>query len=968
MASSNILPDLHAPRGEKAERGQRAGIVRLVVRILFVVSICGALCGCGSGGGRASSTGPSGPSGPPPDQPVTSAHAPVRTRYLRTDIQYLPNALEGFPPHFAAYDSVHQRFFVSNPTLNAIHVFDDATESQIGSIIIPFPWGIDVAPDGSKMYAATGFGDVYLIDPSTLSVLQRFPSTTIGPQTEPGFPPFNAIEPFILADGQLALLGKVGSPWLNGDGSGPFAIWNPSTNSFQELDITTYGFDGVGQMVLTADRTKVIFTAINLDLIGLYDPSTGTVIAERDMGTTSQILPTPDGTRIVLDHLINGGEFEILDASTLEHIGDFSFSGVSGARSAALSSDGSTLFAADLLGDVTAYDTTTYAQKGWVPNFDILDGQQSIVLSATDQSGLIVGPTGHGVAFLDTSQIEPGMAQTIFTLGFISPGTGSTSGGTSIQAEISEQNASSAENITSGTFYIGNSATNDASLSNQSVTATTPPASAIGVVDSTLVLQDGSIQLNPENFSYGPTIVELSTNAASADGGAQGVIFGYGLGQQPSDVTVGVGGQSAAVTEVIPSASPISPYPFPMEAVLFTIPPGTAGNAATVIATTQYGSATSSVPLNYVPAVQQFPLSGASLMQGLYDSTRGVVYFTDQSQVEVFSPSSNAWLPPIAISYTNSNSILAGVALSPDSNTMAISDAGNGKIYLLNPSSPVSVQAFNVLNYEGEPYGLAVTNSGMVYYGTDLSGVDPPGGFFQLNTGTGAITRYQGWNNGDEFMRVLISPNGGSVYFSNGGCPAILNTSTNSIVSPYLPCNLGDGNEDMALSADGTALLTTDLLTDSNMNIDGDIAYVDRDTWLAAAVYGQKLNSDGSLEYTPLTTGIDVHNTTSGLLVYRVELPIQLADAYDALAIDNADGLLFAITANGIAEINLSSLPETSAHVNVLKKRRNNPFSLNAQGQKQSRSTHNIYNDLPHLRYPGRLQLTPPNRSHLDWH
>lgn len=38
----------------------------------------------------------------------------------------------------------------------------------------------------------------------------------------------------------------------------------------------------------------------------------------------------------------------------------------------------------------------------------------------------------------------------------------------------------------------------------------------------------------PEDFSYGPTIVEVSTNASTADGGAQGVVFGYGLAASPT--------------------------------------------------------------------------------------------------------------------------------------------------------------------------------------------------------------------------------------------------------------------------------------------------------------------------------------------------------------------------------------------------------------------------------------------------
>jgi len=120
-------------------------------------------CGGGSGGSGSGGGGP---------QTETSPYPPIRARYLRTDIQYNPNALQFFPPHVTAYDSVHNRFFISNTTLNRIDVFDATQESQIGSVTVPEPWGMDVAPDGSQLYVATTFGDVYRIDPGAMQVLQ----------------------------------------------------------------------------------------------------------------------------------------------------------------------------------------------------------------------------------------------------------------------------------------------------------------------------------------------------------------------------------------------------------------------------------------------------------------------------------------------------------------------------------------------------------------------------------------------------------------------------------------------------------------------------------------------------------------------------------------------------------------------------------------------------------------------------
>ena len=285
----------------------------------------------------------------------------------------------------------------------------------------------------------------------------------------------------------------------------------------------------------------------------------------------------------------------------------------------------------------------------------------------------------------------------------------------------------------------------------------------------------------------------------------------------------------------------------------------------------------------------------------------------------MFSPSAESWLTPITISGTNGSTRFVGIALSPDGNTLAVSDAGNDKIYILNPSSPGGARSFSVnTGANTQPYGLAVTNSGAVYYATDDQNFTPDGGLNKLDTTTGAITNFvlPTGAYGDPFVRVLLSPDGAHVFVNEGPGDAgiwIIDTSDDSITEGIQATFAGDGNEDAALSEDGSVLLASDLLTDQSLNVFGDITYVDRDVWLPVAVYGQKLNTDGSLGFQPLTNGIDVIDGATGLLQYRVALPIQAANVYDALAIDNSDGLLFVLTANGIAQVNLGSLPPDPA-------------------------------------------------------
>ena len=897
QAEPTACPTLSCTLRKRAteEMSQRIRLITVVVATVFCL-----LTGCS--GGRGSGSG----GGVWETQTESAPHPPIRVQYRRTDLQYNPNALQFFPPHVTAYDGIHKRFFIGNTTLNRIDVFDGTQETQIGSIVVPEPWGMDVVPDGSKLYVATTFGDVYLIDPGSMSVLQLFPSSTLGSQG------YIATQVFILADGQLALLGQIGGFYF--DGSQDFAIWNPATNSIniQRAQLPIFG-PYIGQMALTADRTKVLVGGATAQYIELYDPSTNSALsANVTCGQIEEILPTPDGKRIIVVGL--SGNVEVLDATTLADLGEFP--NVPG-YSAVLSNDGSTLYTVDLEANVLAWDSTTFAQKGWVSSFDVSDLQQAINAASIDETGLIFGPIGHGVAFLDGGVIHSGQQGTQFNIGFLSPATGSASGGTALQAEVLTPQPP--PNITTGTVYIGNAPATNVSLSATAFSGETPPSSIGGAADFTVVLPDNSVRLMPEDFSYGPAIVEVSPNAATADGGGTAAIFGYGFGLQTSDVQVTVGGQTATVTQLLTTATPSIPYPFPMEAVLFTVPPGTSGQNVDVKVTTPNGSTTATGAFRYFPAMQAFPLAGSSLMQGVYDPTRGLLYFTDRMQIDVFSPTLGQWLSPITISNTTVSSRLYGVAISPDGSSLAVSDAGTARIYVLSLSSIQSVQSFDVSEQisDYEPGGLATTNTGMVYYATFNTQGYGNTAFHKLNTLTGSITDFTlvedvGQNGDDAFIRVLLSPDGGHVYVNENGHAWTLDT-TNDNLTGALQVTVDGGSVEMAISGDGTVLATANFVTDSSLNAETEIGYVDREVWLPLAVYGQKLSSNGSVLYQPLTDGIDVIDGAAGLLKYRLALPLQAANVYDALTLDDPDGLIFVITPSGIAQVNMSSLVSKSS-------------------------------------------------------
>ena len=295
---------------------------------------------------------------------------------------------------------------------------------------------------------------------------------------------------------------------------------------------------------------------------------------------------------------------------------------------------------------------------------------------------------------------------------------------------------------------------------------------------------------------------------------------------------------------------------------------------------------------------------------------RRVYYFTNANEIEVLS-STEGWQSPIKLPKTNSKTQLWGIGISPNSDVLAVSDIGNSLIYgIYLPSSPKEIVSLAPVGTagldKGQPQaatGLSPTNSGIVYYIAEGEYA-----LHSLNLLTGANHTYtQTFGNGgsgEQYQRTEQSPDGGLVYFNYGGNLGILDVSTNAVNFPAA-LQIGQQEEETSLSADGSTLLSSDIFADAAGNPTGEITYVDYDTWAVSSVHGQKLNGDGSLLYQPLSGGLDVLDSQTGLLKARLSTSFSLASVFDALAIDGTtDGQVVAITGtgNGVAVMDLSSL------------------------------------------------------------
>jgi hypothetical protein len=857
--------------------------------------------------------------------PVNSSLS--RTKYRRTDAA-TEYSLE-LNQSWMVYDPGTKRFFVSDPDGNRIVALDSVTETEIASIPVPGAFGIDEAPDHSAIYAGTQIGDVYTVDPVAMKVTHRYRAAQIGPS---GFYAYSAR---VLSNGELALLGGQERVPI---GYGSLAVWNPSSNA-----ITVYGgastpfCEGnyVDSLILTGDRSTIVVGSFGgIPTLCTLNPVTGQQKSLTNvLGYINHIAPTPDGKSLLMPW---NGAVAVYDAQTLTQTATISVKGdTSSGASLIVSPDSKILYIGDGAGILYAYDIASGSQVGWLPNLSVepISGGSDVGpannpnLQAFDNTGLLAGPMEEGVGFLDTTALKTGAVGSEFLNDYMVPATGPAAGGTQTQWE----NLSQTAKLTAA--YLGGNPVTSLSQSSTEFYGTTPAGSS-GPADLYALMADGGMLIVPEIFSYGPTILEVTPGAATAEGGGTAIIYGYGLGPAtmnspiPSDLQITVGGRSVTITGYAANAYGLSSPPFQLQSASFTIPPGVAGTSADVAVITQAGTATASGALQYLPAIQHYSLPGAALAQGVYDAKRDLYYFTDAAEIRVFSKSQGQWLTPFQVPVPPNGTVhrLWGIALSPDASKLAVSDASAGMIYVINPDSPSAVQSFpvNVPYFAGSPdpsvtgvitnpAGLTISDTGMIYFAAFIQGGDGYDSFFKLDSNSGNVTDYKIVGFGGPLYKAAITADNSTVFFNNDGSVFSIDTATDAVTYAADGPGCCYGDYDLSLSSSGTTLEATGFLFDTNLNASSYLAVNDREVLNIAYVYGTKLSPDGTLLFQPSTNGIDVYDGRLGTLHARISLPVSFSQNFDALVGNGKDNAFIAITGQtgtGIAVVDLSSLSE----------------------------------------------------------
>ena len=299
------------------------------------------------------------------------------------------------------------------------------------------------------------------------------------------------------------------------------------------------------------------------------------------------------------------------------------------------------------------------------------------------------------MGFVDASQMMTA-APTLIASGYSTPPTGPSTGGITLTDFAS---GSVTDSAILNQIYVGNVPGAFATFAASSLPGhesaaqvTTPPSNQPGTVDLAVVLSDGGVGIVPEGFSYGPTILEVVPNGATAEGGQTGTIIGYGLGDSTSGVQVTVGGQSSPVTRST-TARRLNHIHFPWMSCNSPFRLELQARQSMSTVTTPFGSATATGAFHYTAAVRSYPLS-ASLQAGIYDAGRDLYYFTDQAKIQILSPSTGKWLAPISLPGVGGNTQLLAISESPDGTQLAVADYGDEAIYVLDPDNPSSAKSY----------------------------------------------------------------------------------------------------------------------------------------------------------------------------------------------------------------------------------------------------------------------------------
>ncbi len=845
----------------------------------------------------------------PATTPISS-----RTDFVRTDDT----------PSTVAFDSTHNQIFVCNPHLSRIDVVSASTHQIVKSIPVPGGEGLTLSPDNSRVYVGGPMQKLVAIDTPSLQVVGQYT-----------YPKYNGnyIDPvpIAVANGLVLLLGY---------GSTGFGLFDPATGAITPGNNAAQCMLGQS-FARSGDGNKVLVAADSYPgAISLIDvPSASCVAKFQYENPAFAPAANADGSQFA----VVGDAIYILSAN-LSVLGTVSVNGEGPLSGMVFSPDGRLLYrvsqvAHDYTIDeptISTFDMQTFKKLGVAPSFGGLRAGSGAILeipAAADPTGLLFGAGDNGLVIDDSTYYQTSAASVQYPTTFgATPAEGSPAASTSV---------SFASVPLSGTpiVWFGSQLATGVQYNTGSsvLQATAPPANTLGPVNVRIFGPNGAAGLVADGFSYGPYPLTYGDIAGGPQGGASADLFGFGFSAdvQGAAINVEMGGHATSVAKTQWSYND-TPYELSLQHLQVTLPPGAPG-AQDVTISTPTGTSTVSKGFHVLESVEDYSTTD-TLIDVLYDSSRQRLYLSAGNHIDVFSLTTNSFLPSIIPPSVGGSLQLGGLALTPDGSELLAANLTDRSVAIINPDSPSAATA--VLMAPNDPFGppvpyqIATTSQNTAFVSDTLGYV------YSLNLANHQVSLDSDPNlfysfGGDGTGNSISSSRDGSavclVTPNSSGGPIIVWTAANNTWSEH---NLGNFKLDGSVSGDGNVFSS---VGDGIPAFPLDVSFVDSQAnvlgiaglpaflfetsggSLSDYVYGHRLNDSGSLIYIPFPQGIDIFDVQHGNLRERITLTetmsngvssVQLATRpVHSLAIDATGQHLYMITNKGLTVAELDAVP-----------------------------------------------------------
>lgn len=842
-------------------------------------------------------------------------------------------------PFSAVYDPAHQLIYAANQVWNSIEIISDKTRTPVHSISVRDPRGMDLSLDGTRVWVATGSQVMYSIDTSTFKAT-RYQLPGVAKSIGDPSGSWEGAQVLSLADGTLLL---IVSP-ITGDGSAYALLWDPTANKVTQLTLpaglpTEWGVfarsgDGKRVFVLGGDEneTSCVYDVLNKTF--------STPIQLSSFGYASLVAANADGSRVAVAD-VNG--LTLYDGS-LNPIAPLFGDGGWGAFPAeelfpggfVFSPDGSTLYEeteSTAIPTIVTIDVATQQPVALAPAMPVIPTFSELSPSfyipmpfAVDSNGMLLGIEYHGIAFDDStahmnySLLDPGSPT---FLQHMSVYAGPLSGGTT------SGGFGNAFSLVPDVFY--GAAKGTASLSSNSLSITSPPASASGPVDVKLLFPDGIEVFDPQFFTYGVQLQDAIISGGAPQGGVAAKLDGFGLPLDPSQDTVSIGGNKATVTSTVTQYPPFTGEQTDMF-LSYTTPSGVPGWADLTV-TTPNGSSTLPHSFFFAKSVTDYALSDTPTF-ALLDSKRNQLYLSAGNHIDVFSLSSFTFATPLSSPVSGSQ--FQGLSMTPDGSTLLAADLTNGAVAVIDPDAPSgayeiglpgSVSSYNQcsvgpLFVAADNQGNAWVTAGAVVGQPSCGPQGSPVFIANLSAKTSSKLSATSCGGGLTSATFVSAPDDGSFVAMSGGFRIYLPAQQTCI--PVA----GPAQEyAVTVSGDGNLLGLDRAFVDSSGYVIGRFAYpsvfypqasssayYNYVPYQDGALQNPKLNGSGSLYYWAYPGYIDVVDVQHGKPALRFGLTETVSNSVSPMAIDSSGQHIYLITNRGLTIVDLGNAPLAIGH------------------------------------------------------